>query len=269
MLRRPLTTLVTATLVAIVGASCSLVSDFDNVAGTRPDDAGVDEPIVVDEGGIPEASVAFTCAGGDKLVCTTFDEGAVDRGGWEIEITGNGTATLDASQYTSPPASFHSKIGAAAKDVKIGATISQKVTTGAFTTLVYSFDLRMLSCLSETNGGSVTLAAIQPSNQLAFGLVLVNTNQVTFAQLKLLSGRFESTPLTVQPSREWKRFEVRISLSSTVGRAKVTVDGVTAYEGDTDTATTTATTLLNLGANATGAVKACDVVYDNVSFRKE
>lgn len=269
MLRRPLSTLGLATVVAFVGASCSLVSDFDGVAGTRPDDAGLDTSGEIDPDGIPETSTKFSCADGDKLVCSTFDEGAVDRGGWKLELTGSGTATLDASQYTSPPASFHSKIGSAPKDARIGATISQKVTTGAFTTLVYAFDMRLLSCTSDGTGGSITLAAIQPSSQLVFGLVVVDTNKLSFAQLRLLGGQFQATPLTLQPSREWKRFEIRIAINATAAHASVTVDGETTFDGDVDPASPASTTLLNLGANATGPIKGCDVVYDNVAFRKE
>jgi hypothetical protein len=253
----------------VATSSCSLLSDFDNVAGVRPDDAGTDTFVEPEAGEAGEASAPFSCAGGGKLVCSTFDEGAVDKGGWTIEITGNGTTSLDASQYTSPPASFHAKIGSAADKVKIGAIINQRVVTGPFKTLVYAFDMRLLSCTSEGSGGSVTLAALQPSTQLAFGLVLIDTNKVAFAQSRLLSGQFTATPLTVQPSREWTRFEMRISISTTAAHASVTANGVVAFDGDIDTGSPASSMPLNLGANATGPVKGCDVVYDNVAFSKE
>lgn len=272
MLRRPpfgIVVVVATTAMLAAVSSCSLVSDFDNVAGVRPDDAGVDtivDPDVADGG---DGSGVFTCAGGDKLVCSTFDEGAVDKGGWTIEIAGNGSATLDASQYTSPPASFHAKIGSAPDKQKIGAIINQRITTGPFKTLVYAFDMRLLSCVSEGSGGSVTLAALQPSTQLAFGLVLVDTNRVAFAQSRLITGQFTATPLTIQPSREWTRFEMRISINTTAAHATVTANGAVAFDGDIDTGSPASSMPLNLGANATGPVKGCDVVYDNVAFSKE
>ncbi len=257
-----------AFFVAACIASCSLLSDFDNVAGVRPPDAGEDA-VEVAEGGDTsvDGSAPFTCLDGKKLVCTSFDEGAVDRGGWKIEVAPGGTVQLDATQFTSPPASFHSKIPSLAKGESLGAIISQKLSVGPFTTLFYGFDMRILSCASEGNGGSVTLAVLQPSRTL-LGIVLIDTNLVSFARLPQ-GGVFTPTPMSPQPGKDWIRVEMRVSTTASSAHARVTLGASVVFDDDIEPGAPFATVTLNLGANGSGPVKGCDVVYDNVAFGKE
>ena len=256
--------------VIAASAGCLLTSDFDGIAGTRSDAAApsVDSGIEADA---PEASAAFPCNPGEHLLCNNFDTGPIDNSGWVVGLTGLGSkAVLDTTFFHSPPAGFRSTIGALVKGMNAGGILRQTPAIGTFKTLIYAFDMRVLSCASLGNGGSVTLAAMQPSGAVAFGVVLIDTNVYSFAQLDLTQGTFTPEPFTVAPKADtWQRVEIRLSLNASAAHAVVMLDANKVVDVDEVPGTPSPSILLNIGANATGPISGCDVVYDNVTFDRQ
>ena len=251
-------------LVATGIAGCLLTSDFNGVAGSRTDAGDLDASADAD-GADPNA---FPCDPGAHLSCINFDQGPLDKSGWVVQKTGaSSKAALDTTIFRSPPDGFHSTIGSAAKAFNVGGILRQTPSLGKFRTLIYAFDMRIHSCESLGMGGSVTLAAFQPSDAVAFGIVLVDTNVYTFAQVDVKAGTFTPTPFSVAPKLDtWARITIRLALSSVAAHVVVMLDDQKVVDAEQVAALPGPNVLLNLGANATGPISGCDVVYDNVTF---
>jgi hypothetical protein len=258
-------TLVGAALAATSVTGCLLTSDFDGIAGTPP-------PPVVDAGDTSVVDATdpntFPCLPGAHLICSNFDEGPLENSGWIADRNGPGSrAALDNTLFHSPSAAFHSTIGMAATGIKTGGILRQTPAIGVFKELIFAFDIRMIACMSQGSGGSITLAAIQPSDAIAFGIVLLDTNQYSFAEVDLKTGKFTPSPFNTQLKlNTWTRMTIKISLSTSAAHAVVTLDGATVVDADQTPGQASPSVLLNIGANATGPIAGCDVLYDNVTF---
>jgi hypothetical protein len=254
--------LAASAMIAACAAGCLLTSDFDGIAGARPaDDAGA-----VDDAAV-EGGSASPCASGEHLVCTDFDHGstALPVPGWNHATGDAGTIVIDESSSVSPPASLRAKV---AGTTDVGAYLYRTAFTGAYTALIASFDVRIVSCPPQ--GNSLTLMYLRPGNNVAVGFVTL-TSGVQAIGTKV--GSDPDTFFTLEkqiPEGTWARIVLRFEVrSATTAHLTLTVDGQRAVDTDAPSAALANTAIINVGAQGSAASKGCEVAFDNVVLDRE
>ena len=256
-------------LFGAVGSACYLTADFNGVAdGKALGDAGTSDA-QAESGLTADGAVAFNCLG-SHLICSTFDNGALDSDGWTIRQTDGGTVNLTTNEYVSPPASFHSLIlSNNSASVLQGAFLTQKVRPMVgWKTLDFSFDFRLAGCNGK--GGGITVLAISPSTEAVFGLVFGN-NGLMWGQVVTNVGDggslFIPSQLTQQPKlKEWIRIDVKLS-NPAKATVDITFDGVPVLKAQSQAPFTPAgNNVVSLGPDGTGTNAQCEMAFDNVTF---
>jgi hypothetical protein len=266
---------VIASALTIVDA-CYLTSDFSGVAdGVRPSAEGGDAEIAdAGGGGSPtDAGEAgpFSCANGNHAVCSTFDNGALTSDGWKVQTLGSGQASLDSTQFVSPPSSFRSVVPTNAGTQHWSGIIFQSVIVPTtYTTLTYAFDFRLTSCTSS--GSGMTVVAINPNPQHTLGMLITKSGLEWGEAVAGPDGGSMFTPatLTKQPNAgTWMRITITINNPSNP-TVDISYDDKSVLSAHPFTPfTPSGTVLLNLGNNGSGPNGECDIAYDNVVFDRQ
>lgn len=255
---------VVAGLSALGGvAGCLLVSDFDGVAGVRPD--GVEGGEAGDDGGADAA--LSPCATGSHVVCSDFDHagGGFPVPGWNNADGDGGTLSLADTRSVTAPLSLNAKV--LGNGGSPSAYLYRTPFVGAFTALTISFDMFIVECPAQ--GSSLTLAYIEPSAKSSFGFVMLASGvQAVGAGL---NGAFTFFTLERQvPDQVWSHVVYRILVKdASTAHFVVTVDGQKSVDTDVPSSAMKTTVLLNLGILGTTAPKGCEIAFDNYVFDKE
>lgn len=267
--RRAAGALLSCASIGAFASACYLTADFNGIAdGKGQSDASTPETSDgVDAG--PDAPAPFSC-NGSHLICSTFDNGALDSDGWSIRQTDGGTANLSTNEYVSPPASFHSVIVANnSVSVLQAAFLTQKVRPLInWKVLDFTFQLRVTSCTAKDNG--ITILALTPSSEAVFGLVYAN-NGLVWGQVVTNIGDggqlFIPSLLSHQPKlKEWILVDIKLQnpASPTVD---ITFDGVPVLNAAKQVAFTPGgNAIVSLGPDGSGTNAQCEMAFDNVRF---
>ncbi len=256
-------------LVAVIGSACYVTADFSGIAdGKGLADADTPDVAIGAEAG-GDAAVPFNC-NGSHLICSTFDNGALDSDGWTIQQTDGGTSNLTTNEYVSPPASFHSLIKSNnSAAILQGAYLSQRVRPLInWKTLDFSFDFRLTSCSAK--GGGITIFALSPSTEAVFGLLYGN-NGLVWGQVVTNVGDggslFIPATLTQQPKlKEWIRIDVKLS-NPAAAMVDITFNGVPVLKAQTQVPFMAAgNAVVSLGPDGSGTNAQCEMAFDNVTF---
>jgi hypothetical protein len=251
-----------------VGSACYLTSDFNGIADGKPtaSDAG-DEAAVLDSGA-EAATPPLTCTPGQHLICSTFDNGALDGDGWSIKLSTGATATLTTSEFVTPPTSFQSIIPANTSTTTLGmALLTQKVAPKTnWTTLTFAFDFRLTACSGE-NGG-ITILALTPGTNTVFGLVFASQGLEWGQLVSFVDGgqTFVSAKLAQPKLKTWTRIQITIANPANPV-VDITYDGVSVLAAHPSQAfSPTTLSAVSLGLDGSGVNTQCDVAFDNVTF---
>jgi hypothetical protein len=257
--------------------ACYLTSDFSGIAdGTRPPAEGGGDDAQVVDAGTPASDSGdagpFSCANTSYAVCTTFDDmGALASGGWKVQMLGSGQASLDPSQFVSPPNSFRSLVPANSTTQHWSAIIFQPVMVPTtYTTLTYAFDFRLTTCTSS--GSGMTVMAINPNPQHTLGMLITKSGLEWGEAVADGDGGSVFNPATLgkQPvSGVWMRITTIIKNPANP-TIDILYDDKPVLSAHPFTPFTPASQiLLNLGNNGSGPNSNCDIAYDNVVFDRQ
>lgn len=250
-----------AIFLAMTGAAaaggCLLTTNFDGVAGVRPEGGG-------EAGDASEAAAASPCSVSDHLVCNDFDQpgGGFPVPGWNQSFNDAGALTLDSTSSVSPPSALHAKVRGTGT-----AYLFRQVFVGIFTSLIITFDIKIVSCPAQ--GNSLTLVFAQPSAKASFGFALLSSGVQAIGSS--INGATTFFALEKQiPDDTWAHVVYRILVKDvSTAHFTLTVDGMRVVDTDAPSAAMLQTALLNLGVNGSGAPNGCEIAFDNYVLDKE
>lgn len=247
-------------IAASVAGGCLLTSDFDGVAGARPDgEGGAEGGADVDAGSSP-------CAAGDHVVCTDFDHagGAFPPPGWNSNVGDGGALLMDDTTSISPPRSLSARLEGANSP---SAYITRQAFIASFKTLTLAFDTRIETCPAQ--GKSITVAYVEPSTRVSFGLVFLSSG------VQAVGASVNGVPTFFQlqkqiPEQTWSHVVLRMELrDASTSHLTVTVDGATSVDTDAPGGPAKASVQINLGLVGAGVSAPCEMRFDDYVLDRE